>query len=103
MANGDGRVKVFTTDLDTAISNFDRELRQILAAGDALDAHIKALGGVWMGSASDAYAQAYLRWKRGYDESVDVLKQLQTSVAAARDHHASAEAARAAGMTVGSN
>jgi WXG100 family type VII secretion target len=86
--------KVDWTTLDATISRFNTEKAQIEQTGSALTSEIASLGSNWTGSASAAYEAAFLKWKRGYDESHAVLEQLIVAVRNASDLHQQREGER---------
>lgn len=96
MAETGSRLKVDPAVLDATVARFNAELADIEQTGSALRTEIATLGGSWTGSASVAYADAFARWKAGYDQSLQVLEQLVVAVKQARDFHEQSEAARIA-------
>lgn len=90
--------KVDWNVLDATVSRFNTERAQIEQTGTTLQSEITSLGGSWTGNASIAYEAAFVKWKRGYDESVAVLDQLIVAVQQARDFHEQSEAQRTAAI-----
>ena len=90
--------KVDWNTLDATVSRFNAEHAQIEQTGSALQSEIASLGGSWTGNASAAYEAAFVKWKRGYDESLSVLDQLIVAVRRARDFHEQSEAQRTASI-----
>jgi WXG100 family type VII secretion target len=88
-------LKVGHVALDDASSDLRGAAARIEAGLDDLARRLQTRAPEWTGSASDAFADARLRWDAAMRDMKEVLHAIGTAVAAANDQYRAAEAANA--------
>lgn len=63
--------------LETTLVELDKGFTSVDTIGTTINSLMANLAGFWLGSASNAYQNAYQSWKQGYDESVGALARLR--------------------------
>jgi WXG100 family type VII secretion target len=84
------RLRVDLARLDELVAHLAKVERELLDAGERVDARVRALHGSWSGSAATMQGAAADRWAAGAAEVRAALASLRTAAAIARDNYAAA-------------